>query len=104
MIYNKDNISLKEIFEKDEVKIPSKSTLHNILTNTNNNALKKVFRDYFSNYVKKENIAIIDGKWLNGSEANGQYTNECHKVILNILDKDTKIVFAYKFMTKNKEN
>ena len=103
MIYNRDNIALKEIFEKDEVKMPSKSTLHNILTNTNNNALEKVFRDYFSNYVKKENIAI-DGKWLNGSDANGQYTNECHKAILNILDKDTKIVFAHKFMAKNKEN
>ena len=30
---------------------------------------------YFSNYVKKENIAI-DGKWLNGSVVNGQYQNE----------------------------
>ena len=103
MIYNKDNIALKEIFGKDEVKIPSKSTLHNILTNTDNNALEKVFRDYFSNYVKKENIAI-DGKWLNGSDVNGQYTNECHKAVLNILDKDTKIVFAHKFMAKNKES
>ena len=39
MIYNKDNPVLKEIFEKDEVKMPSKSTLHNVLTNTDNNAL-----------------------------------------------------------------
>ena len=62
-----------------------------------------MFRKYFSRYVTKENIAI-DGKWLNGSDVNGQYTNECHKAILNILDKDTKIVFAHKFMAKNKEN
>ena len=55
------------------------------------------------NVRNKENIAI-DGKWLNGSDANGQYTNECHKAILNILDKDTKIVFAHKFMAKNKTN
>ena len=103
MIYNKDNPVLKEIFEKDEVKMPSKSTLHDILTNTDNNALEKVFRQYFSNYVKKENIAI-DGKWLNGSDVNGQYTNECHRAVLNILDKDTKIVFAHKFMAKNKTN
>jgi predicted transposase YbfD/YdcC len=103
MIYNKDNPVLKEIFEKEEVKMPSKSTLHNILTNTDNNTLERVFREYFSNYVKKENIAI-DGKWLNGSDVNGQYVNECHKAILNILDKDTKIVFAHKFMAKNKEN
>lgn len=93
MTYNKENPILKEIFEKDEILMPSKSTLHNILVNTDNNALEKVFRKHFSSYVKKENIAI-DGKWLNGSDANGQYINECHKAILNILDKDTKIVFA----------
>ena len=103
MVYNKDNPILKEIFETKEVKIPSKSTLHNILVNTNNNALERVFRQYFSQYIKKENIAI-DGKWLNGSDVNGQYTNESNKSMLNILDKDTKIVFAHKFMAKNKNN
>jgi len=103
MTYNKDNQILKEIFKKEQIDIPSISTLHRILTNTDNNALEKVFRKYFSNYAKKENIAI-DGKWLNGSDVNGQYTNECHKAILNILDKDKKIVFAHKFMAKNKEN
>ena len=103
IVYNKENPILKEIFQKDKIKMPSKSTLHDILINTDNNALERVFRDYFSNYVKKENVAI-DGKWLNGSDANGQYTNECHKSILNILDKDTKIVFAHKFMAKNKSN
>jgi len=103
MIYNKENLILKEIFKKDEVTMPSKSTLHDILTNTDNNALEKVFRKHFVRYVTRENIAI-DGKWLNGSDSNGQYTNECHKAILNILDKDAKIVFAHKFMAKNKEN
>lgn len=70
MTYNKDNQILKEIFKKEQIDIPSISTLHRILTNTDNNALEKVFRKYFSNYVKKENIAI-DGKWLNGSDVNG---------------------------------
>ena len=103
MVYNKENPILKKIFEKEQIDIPSKSTLHRILTNVDNNALEKVFRKYFSKYIKKENIAI-DGKWLNGSDVNGQYTNECHKAILNILDKDKKIVFAHKFIAKNKEN
>jgi len=103
IVYNKDNPILKEIFGKDEINIPSKSTLHNILVNTNNNSLEKVFRQYFANYIRKDNIAI-DGKWLNGSDVNGQYTNECHKAILNILDKDVKIVFAHKFMAKDKKN
>ena len=103
IIYNKENQILKEILKKDKIEIPSKSTLHRILTNTDNNALEKIFRQYFSNYIKKENVAI-DGKWLKGSDANGQYTNECHKAILNILDKDTKIVYGHKFMAKNKTN
>jgi hypothetical protein len=54
-------------------------------------------------FVKKKNIAIND-KWLKGSDVNSQYTNECYKSILNILDKDKKIVFAHKFMAKNKTN
>jgi len=103
IVYNKENPILKEIFEKENMEIPSKSTLHNILVNTDNNAIERVFREYFLDYVTKNNIAI-DGKWLKGSDANGQYTNECHKLILNILDKDKKIVFAHKFMAKNKEN
>jgi len=103
MVYNKNNPILKEIFDKNEIKMPSKSTLHNILVNTDNNGLERVFRKHFSQYVNKDNIAI-DGKWLNGSDVNGQYTNESHKAILNILDKDKKIVFAHKFMAKNKEN
>jgi len=103
MVYNENNPILKEIFEKDKIEMPSKSTLHNILVNTDNNGLERVFREYFSSFVNKDNIAI-DGKWLNGSDVNGQYTNECHKAILNILDKDKKIVFAHKFMAKNKEN
>jgi len=103
MIYNENNPILKEIFQKDKVEIPSKSTLHNILINTDNNALERVFRDYFSNFTKKDNVAV-DGKWLKGSDANGQYVNECHKAILNILDKDRKIVFAHKFLDKNKKS
>ena len=33
IIYNKENQTLKEIFKKDKIEIPSKSTLHRILTN-----------------------------------------------------------------------
>jgi predicted transposase YbfD/YdcC len=103
MIYNKNNLILKEIFNKDVINIPSKSTLHYLLINTDNEELEKVFREYFSDYIKKDNVAI-DGKWLKGSDINGQYTNQAHKLILNILDKDNKIVFAHKFMDKNKKN
>ena len=103
MMYNENNEILKQIFEKQEMKIPCKSTLHTMLTNTDNNALEKVFRDFFFPFTTQENIAI-DGKWLRGSDVNGQYTQERHKAILNILDKDIKIVFAHKFLDKNKSS
>jgi len=103
MLYNENNEILKQIFEKERITIPSKSTYHRLLTNTDNNALEKVFREFFFPFTMQENIAI-DGKWLRGSDINGQYTQERHKAILNILDKDIKIVFAHKFLDKNKSS
>ena len=103
MMYNENNELLKEIFEKEKIKIPSKSTFHTLLTNTDNNALEKVFREFFFPFTTQENIAI-DGKWLRGSNVNGQYAQARHKAILNILDKDIKIVFAHKFLDKNKSS
>jgi len=103
MIYNQDNNILKNVFEKQEIKLPSKSTFHNLLINTDNNALETVFRNFFFKFTTKDNIAI-DGKWLRGSDVNGQYIQESHKAILNILDKDIKIVFAHMFLTKEKKS
>ena len=77
------------------VTIPSKSTLHHLLMNVDNDELEVVFRNHFAPYAKLDNIAI-DGKWLRGSDVNGQYTQESHKCILNMLDKDAKIVIAQK--------
>jgi predicted transposase YbfD/YdcC len=103
MIFNKENEILKSIFEKEVINVPSRSTLHALLINTDNNALEAVFREYFLDYILQKNIAI-DGKWLRGSDVNGQYTQESHKAMLNILDKDIKIVFAHKFLDKNKKS
>jgi hypothetical protein len=61
--------------------------------NIDNEEIELIFREYFAKHIKKKNIAI-DGKWLNGSDVNGQYTQQSHKAILNVLDKDTQIVFA----------
>jgi len=103
MTYNENNEILKSVFEKESFTIPSKSTYHRLLINTDNNALEKVFRDFFFGFTTQENVAI-DGKWLRGSDINGQYTRERHKAILNILDKDIKIVFAHKFLDKKKSS
>jgi hypothetical protein len=101
MQYQEHNEILKKLFEKEEVNIPSHSTLHLLLMNIDNNELEVIFRKHFEPYVKLDNIAI-DGKWLRGSDVNGQYTQESHKCILNMLDKDRKIVIAHKFLEKGK--
>ncbi len=95
MKYNEDNSFFKKLFKKTEIKIPSLSTLHNLLMNTDNNELEIVFRDYFAPYVDMNNISI-DGKWLKGSDVNGQYTEQRNCAVLNILDKDAKIVLFLK--------
>ena len=101
MKYQEDNELLKKLFKKKKVNVPSHSTLHNLLINIDNDELEVVFRDYFQPYVKLDNIAI-DGKWLRGSDINGQYTQASHKCILNMLDKDAKVVIAHKFLEKGK--
>jgi predicted transposase YbfD/YdcC len=101
MQYQEYNELFKKLFEKEKIEIPSRSTLHNLLMNTDNNELEIVFRDYFFPYVNLENISV-DGKWLRGSDVSGQYSNESHKSIFNILDKEQKLVVAHKFMEKGK--
>jgi hypothetical protein len=101
MQYQENNEIFKKLFEKEKVNIPSRSTLHNLLMNTDNNELELVFREYFFPYVKLDEISV-DGKWLRGSDINGQYTQESHKSILNILDKEKKIVIGHKFLERGK--
>ncbi len=99
--FNSNNKIFLKLFNKKVLDVPCESTLHRILVNTDNEALEKVFVEFFSKYVKKKNIAV-DGKWLNGSDVNGQYTKESHKLIFNIFDKDAKLVIAHKFLKKGK--
>jgi hypothetical protein len=101
MQYQEHNEILKKLFEKEEVNIPCLSTLHLLVMNLDNIEYELIFRKHFEPYVKLDNIAI-DGKWLRGSDVNGQYTQESHKCILNMLDKDKKIVIAHKFLEKGK--
>ena len=99
--FNKDNKLLKKLFKTKKIRIPCRSTFHRILSNVSYDGLEVVFRDFFSKYSKGKNIAI-DGKWLNGSDVNGQYLKSSHKSVLHIFDKDSKIALGHKFMEKSK--
>ena len=96
---NKNRL-FNKLFNKKEIKTPSRSTLHRMLINVDNNSLELIFREYFKKYSDYKDVAV-DGKWLNGSDINGQYTEEPHKAILNIFDKNKKIVLGHKLLDKN---
>ncbi|OIP56580.1 MAG: hypothetical protein AUK54_01825 [Helicobacteraceae bacterium CG2_30_36_10] len=97
--FNKENEILKQVFENEKVNVPSRFMLYTLPINT----LEAVFREFFLKHILQKCIAI-DGEWLRGSNVNGQYTQESYNAILNILDKDIKIVFAHKFLDKNKRS
>ena len=50
-----------------------------------------------------DSVSLHDGKWLNGSDINGQYVQEQHQAVLNILCKDTKIVFGHVLLNKEEK-
>lgn len=102
-IYNANSKIFKRIFDKRNVKVPSFSTFHKILANVDNMVLELIFRKFFKNYSTYENLAV-DGKWLNGSDIFGQYVEESHKALLNILDKDKKIVVGHQLLDKDKKS
>ncbi len=92
---NSDNkLFLNILNKKEKLDIPSESTLHRILINVDNNELEAIFREYFKVYAIGEHIAV-DGKWLNGSDVNGQYTQVKHKSVFNILNKGAGIVIGH---------
>jgi predicted transposase YbfD/YdcC len=100
---NANSKFFKRLFGKRKVRVPSYSHLHHMLVNIDNNFLELIFREFFKKYSTYENLAV-DGKWLNGSDISGQYTQEPHKAILNILDKDKKIVVGHKLLEKDKKS
>ena len=103
MFFNSKHKLYKKLFGNKELNVPTRSTLHRLLINTDNNALEKIFREYFDKYSNKNSISV-DGKWLNGSDINGQYTKEDHKAVLNIFDKEKKIVLGHTFLDKCKKS
>ena len=54
MEFSANNKILKKVFDKKEIAIPCKSTLHRILMNVDNNELESIFRRYFKKFVEKK--------------------------------------------------
>ena len=106
MLFQRNDKYLKKLFnyKKGEyINIPSRATLHRILINIVNEELEMIFRDFFTPFIDEKNVAL-DGKWLRGSDINGQYVQEQHQAVMNIICKDTKIVFGHVLLNKDKKS
>ena len=106
MSYQKNDKYLKKLFnyKKDEkIPIPSRATLQKLLVNIYNNELEEIFRDFFLPFIDNKNTAL-DGKWLNGSDIDGQYVQKKHQAVLNILCKDKKIVYGHVLLNQDKKS
>lgn len=104
MVMSADNTMLCRLLGFNKmVEIPSRSTLHAMLINTDNEALELLFRTWFKKYAKGKHIAV-DGKWMRGSDIHGQYIDETHKSLLNIFDKEQKIVLGHRLIGTDKKS
>lgn len=104
MVMSANNRVLRKLFDKKEaIEMPSRSTLHRLLINTSNNEFETLFRAYFKKYAKGRHLAI-DGKWMRGSDIHGQYIDETHKSLLNIFDKEQKIVLGHRLIGTDKKS
>lgn len=104
MVMSTDNTMLRRLLgDGGVVEIPSRSTLHAMLINTDNEALEALFRNWFKKYAKGKHIAV-DGKWMRGSDIHGQYIDEPHKSLFNIFDKEEKIVVGHRLIGTEKKS
>jgi len=84
--------------EKEELKIPSYSTMRRMIININSTSIEEMFRDYFIPKAKLEENAqlAVDGKMMNGSGRKGKYTLKRNVGMLNVVDTNSKIIIAHK--------
>jgi len=104
MVMSANNPVLCKLLGFEEIiDTPSRSTLHAILINTDNDAFELLFRTYFKKYAKGRHVAV-DGKWMRGSDIHGQYIDESHKSLLNIFDKEQKVVLGHRLIGTDKKS
>jgi predicted transposase YbfD/YdcC len=84
--------------ENEELKIPSYSTVRRMIINIDTSILEEMFRGYFIPKVEfnEKTQLAVDGKTMNGSGRNGQYTVKRNVGMLNVVETTSKIIIAHR--------
>jgi hypothetical protein len=84
--------------EKEELKVPSYSTVRRMIINIDSTILEEMFRSYFLPKVEfnEHTQLAVDGKTMNASGRNGKYTVKRNVGMLNIVETASKIIIAHR--------
>lgn len=97
--YNYNSPSFKVLIgrEKEEVQVPSYSTMRRMIINVNSTKMEALFRAYFIPRAKLEEGGqlAVDGKMMNGSGRNGVYQVKRNSGMLNVVETQSRIIIAH---------
>lgn len=84
--------------EKEELRVPSYSTMRRMIINVNSTKMEEIFRAYFIPKVNLEEGGqlAVDGKMMNGSGRKGEYKVKRNSGMLNVVETKSKIIIAHK--------
>lgn len=98
--YNYNSPSFKVLIGrgKEELKVPSYSTMRRMIVNVNSTKMEELFREYF---IPKANLEeggqlAVDGKMMNGSGRKGEYQVKRNSGMLNVVETKSKIIIAHR--------
>ena len=96
--YNRESFKMLIGREKEELAVPSYSTVRRMIINVNSTKMEELFRAYFMPKAKLEEGGqlAVDGKMMNGSGRNGEYKVKRNSGMLNVVETRSKIIIAHK--------
>jgi predicted transposase YbfD/YdcC len=96
--YNTQSFKVLIGKEKEEIKVPSYSTMRRMIINVNSTKMEELFRAYFipKAALEEGGQLAIDGKMMNGSGREGEYQVKRNSGMLNGVETKSKIIIAHK--------
>jgi len=96
--YNTQSFKVLIGKEKEEIKVPSYSTMRRMIINVNSTKMEELFRAYFipKAALEEGGQLAIDGKMMNGSGREGEYQVKRNSGMLNVVETKSKIIIAHK--------
>ncbi len=90
--YNTQSFKVLIGREREEIKVPSYSTMRRMIINVNSIKMEEIFRAYFIPKAKLEEGGqlAVDGKMMNGSGREGEYQVKRNSGMLNVVETKSR--------------